>query len=181
MVASFQENKGPEFASAVADNAGEPPEVRLKSKKYANEYWKEIGQKPEFPCASCCMLHYRKTVRRVTFEPDAENEGQIKIFTGDNVDRKGAEKKCNALWLQLYDFVKKKKMNEKEIYVCNTCFPALTGGQKHSSVSVFNRLEVQETPPELACLNDFERQLTQKAKCFQTVISLGTVGSRMPD
>ena len=46
--------------------------------------------------------------------------------------------------------------------------------------SILNGLITEPVPDELAKLNVLERQLIQRAKCFQTIIRLGTYTSKVP-
>ena len=72
------------------------------------------------------------------------------------------------------------EQDANQVFLCTTCYSSLTKCEWHSKLSVFNNLELDKTPPELAALNDMECVFIQKAKCFQVIYRLGMVGSKLP-
>ena len=69
--------------------------------------------------------------------------------------------------------------NSKIYYVCTHCHPRLN---EHilPNRCVMNGLYVEPVPQELSGLNALGRQLIKRAKCFQTVVRLGTYTDKVP-
>ena len=71
-------------------------------------------------------------------------------------------------------------MSTKELYVCKDCRPVLNAGNIPARC-VLNGLYTESVPEELANLSSLENQFIQQAKCFQTVVRLGTYTGKVPN
>ena len=120
---------------------------------------KEIDDFPKLVCCSCERLHQRKSVTRVKLS-----------------DNLGSE-----VWLRLKSFVLQQDPNagEEVLYICKYCKP-LIKKNKLPPRCVLNGLQMEPIPPELADLDSLSRQLIQRAKCYQTVVRLGTYTAKVP-
>ena len=120
---------------------------------------KEIDDFPELVSCSCERLHQRKFVTRVKLS-----------------DNLGSE-----VWLRLKSFVLQQDPNagEEVLYMCKYCKP-LIKKNKLPPRCVLNGLQMEPIPPELADLDSLSRQLIQRAKCYQTVVRLGTYTAKVP-
>ena len=65
------------------------------------------------------------------------------------------------------------------LYMCYYCKRMIKGG-KMPARCVLNGLQTVPIPPELAVLDQLSRQLIQRAKCYQTVVRLGTYTGKVP-
>ena len=119
------------------------------------------------------MLYYRREVVKVCIKGAERGK---KAYVGDKVECPS----WNELWQELYDYRKENKDKANEFFLCFGCRDSLREGKQHNKRSVFNDLDLDEIPKELFELNDMETALIQRAKCFQTIVRLGTVGSNMP-
>ena len=70
-------------------------------------------------------------------------------------------------------------VTEKTLYVCTHCWPILNEDNIPGRC-VLNGLYTESVPEELCNLNALETQLIQRAKCFQTVVRLGTYTGKVP-
>ena len=120
---------------------------------------KEIDDFPELVCCSCEGLHQRKSVTRVKLS--------------DNLG--------SGVWLRLKSFVLQQDPNagEEVLYMCKYCKP-LIKKNKLPPRCVLNGLQMEPIPPELADLDSLSRQLIPCAKCYQTVVRLGTYTAKVP-
>ena len=120
---------------------------------------KEIDDDPEHACCSCERLHQRKSVTRVKLS-----------------DKLGCK-----VWPALKAFIVEQNpnANEQVLYMCNYCKP-LVKKDEMPPRCVLNGLQGIPMPPELAKLDCLSRQLIQRAKCYQTVVRLGTYTAKVP-
>ena len=120
---------------------------------------KEIDDDPEHACCSCERLHQRKSV--------------TKVKLSDNLGSK--------VWPALKAFIVEQNpdANEQVLYMCNYC-KALVKKDEMPPRCVLNGLQTISMPPELAKLDCLSRQLIQRAKCYQTVVRLGTYTAKVP-
>ena len=120
---------------------------------------KEIDDFPELACCSCERLHQRKSVTRVKLSDNLSSE----------------------VWPALKSYVLQQNPNagEEVLYVCNYCKPLIKKKQMPPRC-VLNGLQIVPIPPELADLDSLSRQLIQRAKCYQTVVRLGTYTAKVP-
>ncbi len=119
----------------------------------------KIDDFPENACCSCERLHQRKAVTRVKLSDD---------FSGDvcpTLKRFVLEQNPNAA--------------DQVLYMCNYCKP-LIKKNKLPPRCVLNGLESVPTPAELPSLESLSRQLIQRAKCYQSIVSLGTYTAKLP-
>ena len=69
--------------------------------------------------------------------------------------------------------------DQQILYMCHYC----KSGIKQNKLPprcVLNGLETVPTPPELAKLDALSSQLIQRAKCYQTIVRLGTYTAKVP-
>ena len=64
-------------------------------------------------------------------------------------------------------------------YMCNYC-KAMIKVNRLPPRCVLNGLQTVPIPPELAALDPLSRQLIQRAKCYQTIVRLGTYTGKVP-
>ena len=124
-----------------------------------DELEKEINDFPEYICCSCERLHQRKSVTVVKLN--------------DNLS--------NAVWPRLKSFILQQIPDAEEqiLYMCNYCKP-LIKRDRLPPRCVLNGLQTVPVPPELVALDPLSRQLIQRAKCYQTIIRLGTYTAKVP-
>ena len=122
------------------------------------EFQKEIGDQNEHVCCSCRRLMTRGNLTKV-FEKDKESE----------------------VWRQLEAFLTDYDPNfsSKQLLMCKTCKPTIKKNRIPNRC-VLNGLQSEPLPDELKGLDDFSTQLIQLAKCFQTVVRLGTYTAKVP-
>ena len=70
-------------------------------------------------------------------------------------------------------------MATEELYICKDCQPVLNANNIPAR-SVLNGLYTEPVPEELANLTPLQTQFIQRAKCFQTVVRLGTYTGKVP-
>ena len=70
-------------------------------------------------------------------------------------------------------------LQNKVLYVCTNCKPIVTN-DKVPGCCVLNGLQCEPIPNELKNLDPLSLQLIQRAKCFQTVVRLGTYTGKVP-
>ena len=66
------------------------------------------------------------------------------------------------------------------LFICNYCKKLIKNDKKLPSRCVLNGLEVVPIPPELRRLDSLSSQFIQLAKCYQTVVRLGTYFGNVP-
>ena len=120
---------------------------------------KEIDDDPEHACCSCERLHQRKSVTGVKLS--------------DNLGSK--------VWSDLKAFILEHNpnANEQVLYLCKYCKPLIKKDTLPPRC-VLNALQTVPMPSELAKLDCVSRQLIQRAKCYQTVVRLGTYTAKVP-
>ena len=87
----------------------------------------------------------------------------------------------SKVWPALKAFIVEQNpdANEQVLYMCNYC-KALVKKDEMPPRCVLNGLQTISMPPELAKLDCLSRQLIQRAKCYQTVVRLGTYTAKVP-
>ena len=120
---------------------------------------KEIYDFPEHVCCSCQRLHQRKCVTRVKLSDDLSSE----------------------VWPRLKSFILQQNPNagEEVLFMCKYCKPIIRKN-KLPPRCVLNGLQTVPIPSELADLDSLSRQLIQRAKCYQTIVRLGTYTAKVP-
>ena len=121
---------------------------------------KEINDFPEHACCCCERLHQRKSVSVVRLSDDL-----------NNLD----------VWLELKLYIQSNTpdVDTKVLYMCSYC-KALIKKNRMPARCVLNGLQTVPIPPELAVLDPLSRQLIQRAKCYQTIVRLGTYTAKVP-
>ena len=71
------------------------------------------------------------------------------------------------------------EVSKKTLYVCQHCRPILNDNNIPGRC-VLNGLYTEPVPEELSNLNMLESQFIQRAKCFQTIVRLGTYTGKVP-
>ena len=124
------------------------------------DYYKKLDADPEYACCSCEQLFLRNNVSEFKF---------------------GVEKYNTCVWNRIRKYLIQcdRDITDKLLYVCKHCRPVLNNNQI-PNWSILNGLITEPVPDELAKLIVLERQLIQRAKCFQTIIRLGTYTSKVP-
>ena len=117
---------------------------------------KEIYDFPEHACICCERLHQRKSVSVVTLSDNLKSD----------------------IWCELKAHVLRSppSVSSQVLYMCNYCKTRLRNGDMPARC-VSNGLPI---PPELAKLDLLSRQLIQRAKCYQTIVRLGTYTGKVP-
>ena len=120
---------------------------------------KEIDDFPEHACICCERLHQRKSVSVVSLSDDFNSE----------------------IWRELKAHILKyhPTVPGQVLYMCYYCKCRVRGGIMPARC-VLNGLQTVPIPPELAALDLLNRQLIQRAKCYQTVVRLGTYTGKVP-
>ena len=124
-----------------------------------DEFEKDVGDYPEIPCCSCERLFKRSQVTKVSLE---QNLG-------------------TTVWPILQEYISQHDPNATQhfLYMCNYCKP-LIKKEKLPARCVLNGLESIPVPNELNKLDPLSIQLVQRAKCYQTIIRLGTYTAKVP-
>ena len=122
------------------------------------EYQKEISDQNEHVCCSCRRLLRRKNVTKVN----------------------GLDKK-SEVWQKLEAFMTECDPNfsSKQLLMCKHCKP-LIRSNKMPARCVLNNLKCEPIPDEFKDLDPLSCQLIQLAKCYQTVVRLGTYTGKVP-
>ena len=121
---------------------------------------KEINDFPEHACCCCERLHQRKSVSVVRLSDDLNNSdvwSELKLYIQSNTP----------------------DVDTKVLYMCSYC-KALIKKNRMPARCVLNGLQTVPIPPELAVLDPLSRQLIQRAKCYQTIVRLGTYTAKVP-
>ena len=155
--ASYEQCADVAVADSVLKNV--ESQLLLTHAQVISDLDKEIDDDPEHACCSCERLHQRKSVTRVKLS--------------DNLGCK--------VWPALKAFIVEQNpnANEQVLYMCNYCKP-LVKKDEMLPRCVLNGLQTIPMPPELAKLDCLSRQLIQRAKCYQTVVRLGTYTAKVP-
>ena len=147
--------------AAVPDSVLKSVESRLliAHAQVISDLEKEIDDDPEHACCSCERLHQRKSV--------------TKVKLSDNLGSK--------VWPALKAFIVEQNpdANYRVLYMCNYC-KTLVKKDEMPPRCVLNGLQTVSMPPELAKLDCLSRQRIQRAKCYQTVVRLGTYTAKVP-
>ena len=135
------------------------PQLLIKHAQTISDLEKEIDDDPVHPCCSCERLQQRKCVTRVSLS--------------DNLGSK--------VWPALKAFILEhdSDVNKQVLYMCNYCKPFIKQDILPARC-VLNGLQTVPMPPVLAKLDCLSKQLIQRAKCYQTVVRLGTYTAKVP-
>ena len=136
-------------------------ELFLKHAKILTELDKQINVFAINACCSCECLYQRKAVTRVKLS--------------DNLG--------GAVWSRLRDHIASSESDqcnmETTLYICHYCKSKI----KMNSLPprcVINGLQTIAIPQELLSLDPLSSQLIQLAKCYQTIVRLGTYTAKVP-
>lgn len=123
-------------------------------------FYDKLKEDPEYTCCSCEKLLLKKVLTSFNFT---------------------TEKFKSSTWVQLKNYLHERDpdVSTKELYVCKDCRPVLNAGNIPARC-VLNGLYTEPVPEELANLSSLENQFIQRAKCFQTVVRLGTYTGKVP-
>ena len=115
-----------------------------------DEFEKDIEDCPEIPCCSCNRLFKRSQVTKVSLSDNL----------GINV------------WPRLEYYILQKDPNVTQdlLYMCTICKSNI----RKETRCVLNGLETVPVPKILDKLDSLSVQLVQRAKCYQTIVRLGT-------
>ena len=116
----------------------------------------------DFPlhvCVCCERLHQKKSVSVISLSDDFKSKiwNELKLYVRSNTP----------------------DVSSQVLYMCYYCKRMIKGG-KMPARCVLNGLQTVPIPPELAVLDQLSRQLIQCAKCYQTVVRLGTYTGKVP-
>ena len=143
-----------EASDSVLTHAGVENNLLIEHAELITQFEREVDDYPEHVCCSCECLYQRKSVTKV----------------------KLSDKLGNAVWPRLKEFILGKCPNTTEVgtmYMCNYC-KASVKNNKLPPRCALNGLEPVPIPVELEKLDALSAQLIQLAKCYQTVVRLGT-------
>ena len=132
--------------------------LQLVHAKVIDAYEKKLSDYAQHPCCSCHVLFTREYVTNVNF---TDNLGPV--------------------WTQLKQFMLRTDPSaaQKTHWLCNYCKPKIRKGNMPPRC-VLNGLETIPIPVELSRLDCLSRQFIQRAKCYQTVVRLGTYTHKVP-
>ena len=127
--------------------------LQVKYATIIHDLQKELDDYPVCASRSCECLHQRKSVTRVRL--------------GDSLG--------DDMWPRLKRFLLERNPDVREdvLFMCNYCKPMIKC-DKLPPRCVLNVLQTVPVPPELEQLDSLSSQIIQRAKCFQTVVRLGT-------
>ena len=85
------------------------------------------------------------------------------------------------VWAELKCHIMKSnpEAGNQVLYMCNYCKPMIRRSMMPPRC-VLNELQTVPIPKELAVLDQLSRQLIQLAKCYQTIVRLGTHTGKVP-
>ena len=123
------------------------------------EFEKEIDDFPEHVCCCCECFNQRKSISVVRLSDN---------FNSD-------------VWPDLKCHILKNTPDaaKQVLYMCYYC-KNMIKNNKMPPRCVLNGLQNVPIPPELAVLDPLSRQLIQRAKCYQTIVRLGTYTGKVP-
>ena len=114
----------------------------------------------EHVCVSCERLCQRKNVTRKELSEYAIS---------------------SEVWLRLLAYVicTNPEASSEQLYICNYCKPRIRSNELPCRC-VLNGLQTVPVPPELDKVDALSTQLIQRAKCYQTIVRLGTYTGKVP-
>ena len=124
------------------------------------QYEKEVDDNHEHPCICCEQLYQRKNVVRIKLSDDLDS----------------------IVWPRIKSYVLQQNPTaaDEVLFICNYSKKLIKNDKKLPSRCVLNGLEVVPIPPELCRLDSLSSQFIQLAKCYQTVVRLGTYFGNVP-
>uniref|UniRef100_A0A8D8LG92 DUF6570 domain-containing protein n=1 Tax=Cacopsylla melanoneura TaxID=428564 RepID=A0A8D8LG92_9HEMI len=145
--------KGQEFQVGSVTFQNED-EIKTRYKSAFEILTKKSQDLPTHPCLSCERLCYRRDTTEIS---------KMKVLP-----------KCDE-WKRLMEYAQTNGISQE--YICHNCLLKFRGNKLPASC-VLNDLESRALPPEIACLNSYEKLLIQRAKAFQTVVRMGSVSGQ---
>ena len=149
-----------EAADSVLIHAGVENKLLIEHAQLITQFENEIDEYPEHVCCSCECLYQRKSVTKV----------------------KLTDKLGNSVWSRMKEYILGQCPNTDEVgtlYMCHYCKSSIKNN-KLPPRCVLNGLQQVPIPAELAKLDALSAQLIQLAKCYQTVVRLGTYTGKVP-
>ena len=120
---------------------------------------KEVYDFPDHACICCERLHQRKSVSVVSLSDDFNS----------------------GVWRDLKAHILKYPPTVSgQVLYMRFYYKRRIRGDIMPTCCVLNGLETVPIPPELAKLDLLSRQLIQRAKCYQTIVRLGTYTGKVP-
>ena len=114
----------------------------------------------EHVCVSCERLCQRKNVSRIELsEEEIDSEALLRLLA--------------------YVVCTNVEASSEQLYICEYCKPRIRSNELPCRC-VLNGLQTVPVPPELNKLDALSAQLIQRAKCYQTVVRLGTYTGKVP-
>ena len=149
-----------EAFDSVLIHAGVENKLLIEHAQLITQFENEIDEYPEHVCCSCECLYQRKSVTKV----------------------KLTDKLGNGVWSRLKEYILGQCPNTDEVgtlYMCHYCKSSIKNN-KLPPRCVLNGLQQVPIPAELVKLDALSAQLIQLAKCYQTVVRLGTYTGKVP-
>ena len=135
-------------------------ELIEKFSKVIDAFEKERKEIPKYSCICCERLNFKHSVSKISkLKKFRKNEAWLEIL---------------AAPVLLYG-----DTDLENWYICEFCKDSLKKNQIPGR-AVINGLITEPLPPEIECLNMYERFLIQKAKAFQMIVRLGTMSGNIP-
>ena len=141
-------------------HAGVENKLLIEHAQLITQFENEIDEYPEHVCCSCECLYQRKSVTKV----------------------KLTDKLGNSVWSRLKEYILGQCPHTDEVgtlYMCHYCKSSIKNN-KLLPRCVLNGLQQVPILAELAKLDALSAQLIQLAKCYQTVVRLGTYTGKVP-
>ena len=134
--------------------------LQLQHSLVISQLEKEWNDNAENVCCSCQCLFQRKSVTRVKLSDDLGH---------------------SEIWSDLKEFLltNNPPAEGETLYMCNYCKHKIKANAMPPRC-VLNGLQAVAVPTELAKLDTLSKQFIQLAKCFQTVVRLGTYTCKVP-
>ena len=149
-----------EAADCVLIHAGVENNLLIEHAQLITQFENEIDEYPEHVCCSCECLYLKKSITKV----------------------KLTDKLGNSLWFRLKEYTLGQYPNTDEV---GTLYSAIIRSLPLKTISCPQGvclMDSEQVPisDELAKLDALSAQLIQLAKCYQTVIRLGTYTGKVP-
>lgn len=143
------------------DNSYNETKILLDNAASIADFNRQVYNFAEYTCISCQMLYKRHNVSQVDWSDPKLN---CDIFNE----------------LKLYLRSTSKITSTETSYICKQCKTEIKSNELPSKC-ILKGLEVIPIPRELQCLDTLSLQLVQRAKCYQTIVRLGTYSGKVPN
>ena len=133
--------------------------LQIHHAKLIDDLQKQIDDYPLNACCSCERLFQRRSVTAITLNDDLGSD----------------------VWSTLKNFILQHDplAPQNTLFICKYCKPLIKSNTLPPRC-VLNGLQTVPIPPELKKLDPLSSQLLQRAKCFQTIVRLGTYTKKVP-